>query len=88
MKRLILILIAFMIVAKVAHASDCRLEREVLRGEFYYQCPRGSYVVASRTNHVGNFTYTYVRCEEIKLVCEGEQNDKINESQSQEDFQE
>lgn len=68
MKRLLLVLVCMMIVTKVAYASDCTLERKELRGEFA-QCPENSYVISSRTYFSGNFTYTYVRCEEITIKC-------------------
>ena len=80
MKRLLLVLVCMMICTKVAYASDCTLERKELRGAFY-QCPENAYVTSSRTNHIGNFTYTYVRCEEITIKCVEEKNDREEKSE-------
>lgn len=78
MKKLFLVILCLMFITST-YASDCRLERYPLRGE-YSQCPRDSYVTSSRVVFIGNFTYTYVRCEEIKLVCEPPRDEEENEA--------
>lgn len=73
MKKLISLLV---LMSATAWAGECRLERTMLRGTFLTYCPDNAYVVASRTDHVGNFTYTYLRCERIELVCEKDEEEK------------
>jgi hypothetical protein len=41
------------------------------------RCPNDLVVVGSRTDHIGQFTYTYVACTEMKLECEMEFNDEM-----------
>ena len=74
MKKLILVLFCLILMTQLSYASDCTLERKELRGWYNFQCPENSYVIASRTDHIGNFTYTYVRCEEITIKCVEENN--------------
>ena len=73
MKKLISLV---MLLNFSAFADECRLERTILRGVFQTYCPDNAYVVASRTDHIGNFTYTYLRCERIELVCDKDEEKK------------
>ena len=61
-------------------AETCKIVRKELNRVYLGMCPEKSYVIGARVNHIGNFTYTYVKCEEITLECE----DKPEENEDSE----
>lgn len=44
---------------------------------YLHRCPRGQVAVAAQVDHIGNFTYTYLACAKMELLC-GQELERYN----------